>query len=147
MTTSDYLFAHFSSWFGTRSHLRVFLLQWLLPGADQLATYVAPAARGSDGPADLSRALQRLRQLQQLCASHGAAFALLIPPTLRASDPGPELAVLAAQSGIPVLIPYRPGEMPRVVFADGFHLDPRGAELFTARLTQQLPAVLGALPD
>lgn len=148
MTTSDYLFAHISSWFGTRSHVRVYLLERLLPHADLLASYLAPAGTGHDnGAPDLSGALQRLRELQQLCSSHGAGFALLIPPTLSASDPGPALAAAAAHAGIPVLMPYQPAELPRRVFADGFHLDPQGAELFTARLTQELPAVLVALPD
>lgn len=148
MTTSDYLFAHVSSWFGTRSHVRVYLLERLLPEADLLASYLVPAGTGpADTPPDLRGALLRLRELQQLCSGHGAAFALLIPPTLSARDPGPALATAAAQAGIPVLIPYQPAELPRRAFADGFHLGPQGAELFTARLSQQLPAVLVALPD
>lgn len=147
MTTSNYFFSHNSAWFGLRSHLRAGLLEKLLPGSAQLAPYLAPV-EPSRRPATrplLGAAVQRLRQLQRLSADYGAHFVMLLPPTLSTTDPGPVVAELAAHEGIPVLVPFRPAEMPAGAFSDGFHLDSRGAELFTSRLQQVLPPVLATL--
>lgn len=146
MTTSAYFFAHYSAWFGLRSHLRAGLLEKLLPGAVQLAPYLAPVElpRPPATHALLGTAVQRLRQLEQLINDHGARFIMLLPPTLLITDPGPTIAELAAHEGIVVLVPFRPAEMPAEAFSDGFHLDSRGAEMFTSRLQQVLPPVLAA---
>ncbi|HET9388021.1 MAG TPA: hypothetical protein VFO44_00095, partial [Steroidobacteraceae bacterium] len=147
MTTSNYFFAHNSAWFGLRSHLRAGLLEKLLPGTEQLAPYLAPV-QTSRLPATrplLGAAVQRLRQLEQLSTDHGAHFVMLLPPSLSPTDAAPEVAELAARQGIPVLVPFGPAEMPAAAFSDGFHLDPRGAELFTSRLQQELSSVLASL--
>jgi len=148
MTTSNYFFAHYSAWFGLRSHLRAGLFEKLLPGTVQLAPYLAPV----ELPRPVTRALlgtavQRLRQLEQLTNDHGARFVMLLPPTLSTTDPGPAVADLAAHQGISVLVPFRPAEMPADAFSDGFHLDARGAEMFTLRLQQVLPPVLATLAN
>ena len=149
MTTSNYFFAHYSAWFGVRSHVHAGVLEKLLPGTMQLAPYLAPAEnhRPQTSGALLGVAVQRLRALEQLADRHGARFVMLIPPTLSTTDPSPAVAALATQEGITVLIPFRPAELPATVFSDGFHLDPRGAQLFTSRLEQVLPGVLAMLAN
>jgi len=87
-----------------------------------------------------------LRAIQELCETRGARFIMLIPPTLISHDPAPTLAADAAKGGIHVLVPYLPGEMPAKDFSDGFHLNPSGAALFTARLDTILPSQLSPAP-
>jgi hypothetical protein len=146
MVISDYFFANVSSWIGGRVYFRNAVLEELFPHASKLVAHFAQVAppQMTATSAVISSALRHLREIEALCKSRGAGFIMLIPPTLVSHDPAPIIAADAAKEGIPVLIPYRPGEMPSAAFSDGFHLNPSGAALFTDRLDRALPAQLSA---
>jgi hypothetical protein len=144
MTASAYLFATKSAWLGSRSALRVGLLQRWLPHSDLLAahlTVVDPLPLIVNAKT-LERAMARLQSLQALAQEHGVRFVYLVPPSLNRADIGAALAARAHAAGIEVLLPYGPAEMPRGNFTDGLHLSPAGATDFTARVA---PALLGTL--
>jgi len=144
MTASAYFFANKSAWLGQRSGLRDALLQKWLPRADLLAAHLTdvhalPLVVNEQA---LGRALERLRIVTDVAHDYGAEFVYLVPPTLNTTDTAPAIAVRARAAGIPVLIPYKPGEMSSAKFVDGFHLNPEGATEFSDRIA---PALLGVL--
>lgn len=150
MTVSSYFFANASAWLGGRSYLRNGLLQRWMPDADILVTHFTARdlAPFTASPMVVATALSRLEQFAALSQENGAEFIWLVPPTLNSADPAPAIKRAAAVHDLPVLIPYRPGSLPRSVFADGFHLNSQGAALFTAQaapaLREQLSASLHA---
>jgi hypothetical protein len=144
MTASAYLFATKSAWLGSRSTLRLGLLEKWLPRSDLLAAHLTgvdplPPVVNEE---TLGRAMARLQSLKVLAAEHGVRFIYLVPPSLNRADVGAALAARARAAGIEVLLPYGPAEMPRQNFSDGLHLTPAGASDFTARVG---PALLGEL--
>ena len=146
MTASEYFFANPSAWLGGRSSLRNGLLERWLPNASALAgalTVRDPVSLIAD-PATISGALHRLRDAGSLCGSYGARFVFLVPPSLNRSDPAEAVRSAAELAGLPVLVPYSPGEMPSAAFSDGFHLNPDGAVLFTDRAAAALLGVAAA---
>jgi lysophospholipase L1-like esterase len=144
MSASAYFFANKSAWLGARSAFRDGLLQKWLPRSDLLAARLTPVDPLPLLVNDqtLRRAVERLSDLQALAAKYGAEFVFLLPPTLNTNDISPVLASRARSVHIPVLVPYRPGEMPRDKFVDGFHLNSQGATDFSARVA---PVLLEAL--
>lgn len=78
----------------------------------------------------------RPRELKTLSDSCGSRLIILVPPTL-GEDHADVLVELGAQMDIPVLVPEKPGTMPRSLFHEGFHLNPTGARLFTAKLESE----------
>jgi hypothetical protein len=122
MSTGTYFFANLSEWLGTRVWIRNALLAEWLPDAPLLVVHLS--TRGSEIPVTaMPLAAARLQKMRDLCNSYGAGFALLIPPYLDVGDLPSALVSEAAQLGVTVLLPYRPGEMPAADFADGFHLN------------------------
>jgi hypothetical protein len=137
MSTSEYFFAHFSEWLATRAGIRNELLTKWLPGAQLLVERFW--TRGSAVPVTaVHLAVERLREMRDLCNAYGARFALLVPPSPSVADPVRESVSEAAQVGVTVLLPYYPGEMPREAFRDGFHLNSQGAARFTERTAAEL---------
>jgi hypothetical protein len=129
---SEFFFANQSSWLGSRSSIRNWLLETLMPNIVQLTKYL-PQNSSPMPPEDVvvREALVRLKTMQRLCQDHDARFLLLIPP-LRETDRSSEaIKVAAERAGIDVLLPYRNGELPAIYFQDGFHLNEHGAALFT----------------
>jgi lysophospholipase L1-like esterase len=78
-----------------------------------------------------------LPELGELARSYGVKIVLLIPPTLR-EDHSREIQAIGAQAGVPVWVLSPPGELPRSLYTDGFHLNAQGNELYTGRLADQL---------
>ena len=146
MATSNYFFANVSGWVGGRVNFRNAVLEKWVPHASLLAARFGQTVPTpiTATPAVMDRALARLRMMQELCRGHGARFIMLIPPSLARADAAPSIAAGAAKEGITVLVPYRPGEMPRTDFSDGFHLNQAGAALFTGRLDAVLPSQLSS---
>jgi hypothetical protein len=132
---SEFFFANVSSWLGHRSEIRSWILRRYMPGTITLADNFRPKNRPLP-PAEtiVTKALPRLRALNQLCNENGARFFLLIPPSLDVRDASNELQAAAASEGIVVLLPFQHAELPESAFLDGAHLNPRGAALFTERL-------------
>lgn len=142
-TASDYFFAHGSGWLGGRWEIRNWLFARAIPGAtDLVETFVPKNVTADAGPETVERAVARLKALKQLVNAHGAHFVFSIPPVMEASDLAVEIKIASERADVPVLLPYRPGEMPRTAFTDGSHLDARGAALYVERLQPALNRVL-----
>jgi hypothetical protein len=132
---TDYFFANSSSWMGHRGEIHNWLLRKTAPAIDDLAPYFKPKNRPLPSTNEvLTKALPRLRLLNELCRANGARFFLLIPPTRDVSDASNELQSAAAKEGLLVVLPFQHAELPENVFTDGAHLNPQGATLFTERL-------------
>ena len=139
-TASGFVLSHFSSFYSARVELHSFLLGQTLPSVMHLFFYrLEPFVRLPEiGAPELREiARQRLKALNELCQSHGAQFALVVPPTYQK---GAEvIAQAGAEQEVRVLIPVASGELDTGYFeADGFHLNPRGAKVFTAQLSLNL---------
>lgn len=136
---TEYFFANFSSWMGHRGEIHNWLLRKTAPGINDLALYFKPKNRPLPPTEEiLTRALPRLRLLNELCRQNGSRFFLLIPPTRDVNDASNELQAAASREGLLVVLPFQHAELPENVFTDGAHLNPQGAALFTARLGPSL---------
>ena len=137
-TTTNYFFAHWSAWFGTRVELRKWLLGQIMPDVVNM-TVVLGARPASNIPVSevLLRSGPRLKELKALCDRYGSRCTILIPPTLT-EDHAEDLAALGREIGIRVLVPVGAGRMDKSEFRDGFHLAPAGAAIFTAKLDSEL---------
>ncbi|MEO8017810.1 MAG: hypothetical protein ABI769_08355 [Pseudomonadota bacterium] len=148
MTASEYLLAHWSYWLATRANVRMGVMERLLPGTKELVPHLLlRGKRGTPDPEGATKLIvDRLHELQQLTADHGAKFVWLIPPTENDVDLAPLAAARATAAGISVVFPYQPGEMATANYADGFHLNHQGAVLFTARVAESLNGYIQANP-
>jgi hypothetical protein len=141
-TTSGFVLAHFSEFYSTRDVTRGFLITWLLPSVaallHNLNTIHQPPITElivrQVGPA-------RLASLDELCRANDSHFLLAIPPT---PEGGAETIVdIGRAQGIPVLLPVASEALNYTYYqSDGFHLNEKGAKIFTARLAEQLIAQL-----
>ena len=142
-TASDYFFAHGSSWLGGRWEIRNWLFARLIPDAAELVeTFVPQDAAVAAQDNTVERALTRLKALKALVNANGAHFVFSIPPSLDVANFATEIQLASTLADVPVLLPYRPGEMPRTAFKDGSHLDVYGAALYLERLQPALHRAL-----
>jgi hypothetical protein len=142
-TTTTYLMASASAWIGESTGIRNWIRNETVPGLPELAHYFEFENRAAPNPrADVMEEIvgRRLRQFSAVCATHGCTGLLVIPPMLRDQGDGSLAAIVRAgrAAGVPVLIPLAPGELAKSYFGDGFHLNERGAEIFTPRLLEAL---------
>lgn len=137
-TASTYLFAHWSNWLADKGFIRQDVLILGIPNFRELAARIADhGPHISDPSLLLSMAQKRLPELHDLGQSFGVKFVLLVPPTLR-PDHSQEIQEIGDKAGVPVWVLSPPGEFSRDLFRDGFHLNARGSEIFTARLASQI---------
>jgi len=144
-TASTYFFANLSSWIGTKTEIRNWLLVKTLPDIVKFGNLfpdLPPAP-----PDDVMKVIsaKRFREIQEICRRYGAKPVLLVPPNLDMHDPIGIVMEEGRKAGVPVLVPYRPGEMQRNYFRDGYHLTDEGALLFTPRLVEQLHQMSGTV--
>jgi hypothetical protein len=142
-SASTYLFAHFSNWLADKGFLRQDVLILLVPHFRELAARIADhGAHIHDPGVLLAMAQQRLPELHELAQTYGVKIVLLVPPTLR-SDHSLEIKQLGDTIGVLVWVLSAPGEFPRSLFRDGFHLNSQGSEIFTTRLANQIRTEVG----
>lgn len=135
---SSYFFAHWSNWLGDKGFIRQCVMILLVPHFRQLAGRIADHdPRVDDATVLVSRAKQRFPELRDLAQQYGVRIVVLIPPSLR-DDRSEEIRELGEKFGIPVWIPSPPGEFPRQLYRDGFHLNAQGSAIFTERLSRQI---------
>jgi hypothetical protein len=143
-TTTTYLMASASAWMGYSAEIRNWIRVETLPGMAELATYFwqrAPANPRADVLKEI--AARRLAQFSAVCADYGCKAVVVIPPLVRDRGDGSLAALTRAgrATGVPVLIPVAPGQLGQSYFKDGFHLNQRGAEIFTPRLLEALKKI------
>ena len=128
---SGLLLAHWSAFYASRATIRNFVLNVTDPPyADAMHTLANNAQ--APLPADdvlIQTARVRLQSLQRLCDQYGVQLVLLIPPALGRYN---DLEASAAQlQHIDFEYPIPVGTIGPEFFADGTHLNARGAALFT----------------
>jgi len=149
--TSTYLLAHYSAWMASRAGIRNWIRSQTITGMDELAPYF-PERAGPMPPANVVQdvAMHRLSDLSGLCSMVGCRVLLIIPPVASNSAYDFLESVIeqaAVDSKVSFLMPIAPGALPADMFADGFHLNPRGAAVFTPALARSLStAVASDLP-
>jgi lysophospholipase L1-like esterase len=137
-TASTYFFAHFSNWLADKGVIRQRVLILLVPNFRGLAARIADHTPHVNDPAALEgMTRQRLPELRDLAQQYGVKIVLLVPPTLHEDDSRP-IQQIGAEVGVPVWVLSPPGEFPRNLYRDGFHLNDQGSEIFTSRLAEQI---------
>jgi hypothetical protein len=139
--TSSLAFANMSAYFGLGAEIRKWLAGNVLQDLPQLTALMIQERTGPlvEEPIE-SISLERLRALRQLTTQHGAAFILVIPPT---SGNMSETRCAATRrtgslAGVSVLEPVPMKSLPIDYYADGFHLNSRGAEIFTRAFVEAI---------
>jgi hypothetical protein len=140
--TSGLFLAHWSAFYSGRATIRNFILNKTAPGytAALHALADAPAPPPPWGDTTVSKARIRLNAIQQLCHEYGVELVLLIPPSL--SRQNEMLASAAVLQHVNLDYPMPQGTLGPEFFADGAHLNPAGAALFTDALARCLRARL-----
>jgi hypothetical protein len=139
--TSNMLFAHYSAYFGDGDEVRKGILRHILP---ELPTLMAKMTRNNPPPLmrDEVRktATERLLALQELAAAYKVRFVLVVPPSGETKGDEAYLAVQLAgeTAGVPVLMPAGIGSIAPELYSDKFHLNSRGAKLFTPQFADSL---------
>jgi hypothetical protein len=137
LTTSGYYLAHYSAFYATRAELRSVLMFRLAPSVVEM-WHDAVTKRAVIPPDEQMVPVMaaRFRQLRELCARYGAEFMFLVPPDRQPGD----IAMLQAgeQSGVRVLRPIPNKALSLDYYRDGFHLNPKGAAVFTAALVKEM---------
>ena len=140
--TSGLILANLSAFYGLREELRKQTTSLLVPGLPALAGLFAAGSPGGLTPDGAYRiALDRLPRLRALVDQSGARLLIVIPPSRGGNVTDVTAAVkrAGAASGIDILVPIEPNQLGPELYGDGsFHLNDRGAAIFTQRLVEEL---------
>jgi hypothetical protein len=138
-TASGFLLSHYSAYYSTRDVSRGFVLGRLLPGVLELLHKHLGTHRDPEiDPAVLeSLSAERLAALDQLCRQYGSHFIFVVPPSYQKGSE--TIARAGRDRGITVLVPVANEEFDDSYFQDdGFHLNDKGAQVFTTRVAADL---------
>lgn len=136
--TSNLFFAHWSSFYASRATIRNYLINVVDPpyasALHELARIPQPLPSESQM---IVIARARLRAIHELCRRNGSDFIFLVPPSQSNLDE--VLIKAAALENVKVTVPAPAGTLGAEYFRDdGFHLNEKGATLFTTKLAQEL---------
>jgi len=137
--TSGFVLAHFSEFYSTREVTRSFLMNRLLPQVGELFHSRFGPTRDPELNEEVLRrvAHDRLTALNELSRAQGARFILVVPPSYQKG--GETIAQVGRELGIPVLVPIKDGALDSSYYdPDGFHLNDKGAQVFTSELAKTL---------
>lgn len=142
--TTDLLLSHWSAFWGMRGLFRRRMISHLIPGYENLVPFIRPGDfTFPERPAFRAKVEARLRNLRDLCQTHGARMILVIPPTLSSESAVKQMAAAALNTGVQAIVPIDPASLGESFYeADNIHLNPRGAVRFTSALAADLPQVL-----
>ncbi len=135
--TSGLFFAHWSAFYADRVHIRNYILNVSdRPYADVMnALARVPPNFPSDDEA-IQQSRLRLRAIMKLCQDYHVDFVLVVPPALKHHDE--LLAKAGSLENVTVDIPVPLGSLGPEYFLDGFHLNEKGAKIFTDALARDL---------
>jgi len=137
-TASTYFFAHWSNWLADKGVIRQRVLIILVPNFRALAGRIADhGAHIHDQEVLVGMAKKRLPELGELSRTYGVKIVLMVPPVLR-EDYSRDIQQVGAEVGVPVWVLSPPGEYPRSLYSDGYHLNQQGATDYTSRLAEQI---------
>src|ERR1700676_51080 len=137
---SNLLLAHSSTFWDTRSAIRMQVLNHMVPHLENLFSLVnqKPAVPDSREFAEMS--IPRLLRLRELCEANGAKLILLVPPTLDSESAVNQMAAAAQAAGVDVSVPIDPVTLSAKFYQpDGMHLNRDGAVICTSALAEDLP--------
>lgn len=136
---SEFILAHYSEFYSTREITRGYVMSRVLPGVGELLHKRYADIHDSEiGELELkSLAASRLAALDQLCRRNGARLLFVVPPTNQQG--GEALVVAGRERGVTVLMPVQYKEFDGSDYQeDGFHMNGKGAHIFTMRLAESL---------
>jgi hypothetical protein len=136
--TSNLVFSHWSAFYANRAGIRNYLLNVAdRPYADELHALARHPPIFPPEDEMIAQGQVRLRQLKLLCEQNGVTFVLLLPPALNHNN---EILIKAAgRENVDVEIPVAENTLgPEFFQADRFHLNEKGATVFTDGLTRDL---------
>lgn len=137
---SNFILAHSSVFWDTRSVLRTQILRHTIPHYRELVELLKPLPTIPRAQLFEARADSRLEQLRQLCQAHGAKLILLVPPTPYSEVAVREMTLAARRSRVDALVPIDPSTLSTKFYQpDELHLNSEGAALFTSALAAFLP--------
>jgi hypothetical protein len=138
--TSNLLLAHLSTFWDTRSAIRMQVLNHIVPHLEDLFSLVNQKPTVPEGREFAEMTIPRLQRLRELCEANGARLILLVPPTLDSENAVNEMTAAAQAAGVEVSVPINPATLPAKFYQpDGMHLNRDGAVLFTSALAKDLP--------
>jgi hypothetical protein len=138
--TSNLLLAHSSTFWDTRSAIRMQVLNHMVPHLENLFSLVNQRPAVPEGREFAEMSVPRLQRLRELCEANGARLILVVPPTLDSEDPVSRMAAAAQAAGVEVSVPVDPAGLTAKFYQpDGMHLNPDGAVIFTSALAKDLP--------
>jgi len=138
--TSSLLLAHSSTFWDTRSAIRMQVLNHMVPHLEDLFSLVNQKPAVPEGREFAEITIPRLQRLRELCEANGAKLILLVPPTLASENAVSQMAAAAQAAGVDVLVPIDPAALSAKFYQpDGMHLNRDGAVLFTSALAKDLP--------
>jgi hypothetical protein len=141
-SASSLYFARYSLFYAGRNSLRSFVLNRANPAYAQLLHDLATRPATKVDPEHVRAAAEaRLGDIRNVAEAYGTKVFFLIPPGFYPVEEAGTTAG-AARARVPVLAPVHQGAWPATMFADSFHLNPRGAEEFTRLIVPQLTALL-----
>ena len=137
---SNLLLAHSSTFWDTRSAIRMQVLNHMVPHLEDLFSLVNQKPTVPEGREFAEMTIPRLRKLRELCEANGARLILLVPPTLASGNAVSQMAAAAQAAGVEVSVPIDPAMLSAKFYQpDGMHLNRDGAVLFTSALAKDLP--------
>jgi hypothetical protein len=139
---SGVFFGHWSAFYADRAHIRNYILNISDPGyaeAMNALARVQPTLPPDDDALQQSRL--RLRAIMKLCRDYHADFIFVVPPSLKRRDE--LLAKAGSLENVNVDFPVPLGSLGPEYFRDAFHLNEKGAELFTDALAHDLKTRFG----
>ena len=143
--TSNLLLAHSSTFWDTRSAIRMQVLNRIVPHLEDLFSLVNQKPAVPEGREFAEMTIPRLQRLRELCEANGAKLILLVPPTLDSESAVNEMITAAQSAGVEVSVPIDPAALSaRFYQPDGMHLNRDGAVLFTSALAKDLPEKVAA---
>ncbi len=138
--TSNLLLAHSSTFWDTRSAIRLQILNHLVPHLEDLFSLVNQKPAVPEGREFAKISIPRLQRLRELCEANGARLILLVPPTLDSENAVNQMAAAAQAAGVDVSVPIDPATLSAEFYQpDGMHLNRDGAVIFTSALAEDLP--------
>jgi hypothetical protein len=138
--TSNFLLAHSSVFWDTRSVFRTQILRHAVPHYQELVLLLKPQPAIPPAPQFQAIANSRLLQLRSLCEAHGAKLILLVPPTPSSEDAVRQMTIASQKAGVDTLVPIDPTALSaKYYLPDELHLNSEGAAIFTTALAEFLP--------
>jgi hypothetical protein len=137
--TSNLVFGHWSAFYANRAGIRNYILN--VTDRRYADALHALARRPPVFPSEdemIAQSRVRLQRLKQLCEQNGVDFVLLLPPELNNQN-NLILAKAARLENVDVDVPVAEGTLgPEFFQPDHFHLNEKGAAIFTDALTRDL---------